>query len=358
MADLEGSPPSFSYYNRKKLVTILSIDGGGIRGIIPAVILSFLEQLLQESDGEEARLADYFDVIAGTSTGGLITAMLTAPDDYNRPLYAAEDITTFYLEHGPKIFPQERGALAKLTSFVKAMTGPKYNGKPQASPPNNEGEIESDKVPSYPELDAKISDICLGTSAAPTVLPSYYFQNVYEDGKTRDFNLIDGGIVCTNPTYLAINEVTKQMMKENPGCGSIHDRLLVLSIGTGSGRNEQKYNAKTTAKWGLLSWLFEKGSSPIIQAFYEAGADMVDYQNSTVFQSFRSQDNYLRLQDDSLTGAAASMDVSTEKNMGNLVKIAQELLRKPASRVDPETGQLKAVPHLGTNAAALQSWFL
>lgn len=102
--------------------------------------------------------------------------------------------------------------------------------------------------------------------------------------------------VFVGQTFLAINEVTKQMMKENPGCGSIHDRLLVLSIGTGSGRSEQKYNAKTTAKWGLLSWLFDKGSSPIIQAFYEAGADMVDYQNSTVFQSFRSQDNYLRLQ--------------------------------------------------------------
>lgn len=63
---------------------------------------------MQELDGEEVRLADYFDVIAGTSTGGLITAMLTAPDDYNRPLYAAKDITTFYLKHGPQIFPQER----------------------------------------------------------------------------------------------------------------------------------------------------------------------------------------------------------------------------------------------------------
>lgn len=86
------------------------------------------------------------------------------------------------------------------------------------------------------------------------------------------------------------------MMKENPDYGTIHDKLLVLSIGTGSGRNEQKYNAKTSAKWGLVSWLFEKGSSPIIQAFYEAGADMVDYQNNIVFQSFRSQHNYLRLQ--------------------------------------------------------------
>ena len=63
---------------------------------------------MQKLDGEEARLADYFDVIAGTSTGGLVTAMLTAPDDNNRPLFAAKDITDFYLEECPKIFPQSR----------------------------------------------------------------------------------------------------------------------------------------------------------------------------------------------------------------------------------------------------------
>lgn len=54
-------------------------------------------------DGKEARVADYFDVIAGTSTGGLVTAMLTAPNKEGRPLFAAKDISHFYLEHGPTI---------------------------------------------------------------------------------------------------------------------------------------------------------------------------------------------------------------------------------------------------------------
>ena len=62
--------------------------------------------MVQKLDGEDARIADYFDVISGTSTGGLVTTMLAAPDANNRPVFAAKDIKDFYLNHCPHIFPQ------------------------------------------------------------------------------------------------------------------------------------------------------------------------------------------------------------------------------------------------------------
>ncbi|MCB0397703.1 MAG: patatin-like phospholipase family protein, partial [Flavobacteriales bacterium] len=63
------------------MIRILSIDGGGIRGILPGQILVALEKKLQiKSKNEKARIADYFDLIAGTSTGGILTCALLAPD--------------------------------------------------------------------------------------------------------------------------------------------------------------------------------------------------------------------------------------------------------------------------------------
>ena len=74
-----------------KITRILSIDGGGIRGIVPAVILARLEEILQQlSSNPDARLVDFFDFFAGTSTGYMIVAGLFSPNKDNRPSYSAK----------------------------------------------------------------------------------------------------------------------------------------------------------------------------------------------------------------------------------------------------------------------------
>ncbi|XP_020517546.1 patatin-like protein 2 isoform X1 [Amborella trichopoda] len=289
-------------------ITILSIDGGGIRGIIPATILAFLESQLQKLDGEEMRIADYFDVIAETSTKGLVTAMLTAPGDDNRPLFAAKDITSFYLEHCTKIFPQRRGPFASCLKFLNAVVGPKYNGKylhdvvkrklgdksiaetlTNAVIPTFDIRrlqpiiFSTYQVKSHKSKNAVLSDICIGTSAAPTYLPAHYFETKGSNGKLKSYHLVDGGVAANNP----------------------------------------------------------------------ASADMVDIQMSVVFQALYSERSYLRIQDDNLTGTTSSVDIATKENLEKLVQIGKDLLKKSVSRVNLETGLFEPVENEGTNEQAL-----
>ncbi|KAL0314820.1 UNVERIFIED_CONTAM: Patatin-like protein 2 [Sesamum angustifolium] len=332
------------------LITILSIDGGGIREIIPATVLEFLESQLQKLDGEDARLADYFDVIAGTSTDGLVTAMLAAPDKNDRPLLAAKDIKPFYLENAPKIFPQKRGLVGFLTGLVKSTIRPKYDGdclhqiiKQNLGETRLHQTLTNIVVPTFDIkylqpmifstyeakqkqiLDTRLSDICIGTSAAPTYLPAYYFKNQDDQGNIREFNLVDGGVAAKirelSVAKIPLLRVTKQILDANPDFFPIKPTdfggFLVISLGTGSPKVEKHYNAKKAAKWGALGWLI-----PITDVFAQASADMVDFHIAVVFQALHSEQNYLRIQ-------------------------------KPASRVDLETGLFEPIENGGTNEEAL-----
>ncbi|KAG5543422.1 hypothetical protein RHGRI_016227 [Rhododendron griersonianum] len=149
------------------------------------------------------------------------------------------------------------------------------------------------QVKKSPELDAQLYDICISTSAAPTYLPPHQFNNPNGEGKIQEFNLIDGGVAANNPALVAISEVTKQIFGENP---VDYRRFLVISLGTGSPKVEEKYSAKMAAKWGVLGWLLHGGSTPLVDVFTQASADMVDFHISVIFQGHQSGDNYLRIQ--------------------------------------------------------------
>nr|POE96826.1 patatin-like protein 5 [Quercus suber] len=277
-------PPSHG-----NLVTILSIDGGGVRGIIPGVILAYLESQLQELDGEEVRLADVFDVVAGTSTAYYFFLIsVDKPSNLRR-------------------------------CIIRHM---------------------------YRHL------------SSPTFFPAHYFSNQDGHGRVRDFNLVDGGVAANNPTLIAISEVTKQIINKNPDLLPIkpmaYDQLLVISIGTGSNTSEQKYNSKTASKWGVISWLYDDGDSPLIDCYSDSSKDMVDYHNCVVFQALHSENNYLRIDINTLHGNLSSVDVSTKENLGNLVKLGEQLLENPVTRLNLDTGLYEPVENGGTNEAALK----
>ncbi|XP_024978087.1 patatin-like protein 2 [Cynara cardunculus var. scolymus] len=370
--------------SRTSVVTVLSIDGGGVRGIIPATLLSFLESKLQEIDGPAARIADYFDVIAGTSTGGLVTTMLVVAGDDNRPIYSAEDIKQFYFHHSPKIFPQISRIkfLNKVASFFGAVVGPKYDGKYLRSvtrqilqnrtlkqtltdviiPTFDIKRLQpiiftTDDAKEFVWKDALLSDVCISTSAAPTFFPPHYFETSDADGTTHGFDLIDGGVAANNPTQVAITHILKEILIGKHKFSDMESmdgrRMLVLSLGTGIPKREEKYNARTASRWGLLNWVFDNGSSPIIDIYSDASSDMVDIHVSTFFRTLHAEKNYLRIQEDNLLEDTSSVDIATDENMKALEDIGTTLLNEKVSRVDLETGMFQEVEGEGTNSEAL-----
>jgi hypothetical protein len=124
---------------------------------------------------------------------------------------------------------------------------------------------------------------------------------------------------------------------------------MVLSLGTGSAKAEEKFDAVQSSKWGLLGWLNNKDTTPIIDSFSQASADLVDIHASVLFQALHSERQYLRIQDDELTGETSSVDVSTVENLNRLVGVGKGLLKKPACKVNIETGKNELDAHRGTN---------
>lgn len=114
---------------------------------------------------------------------------------------------------------------------------------------------------------------------------SYGLPNWY-----TDFQAL---VAISQVTKHAFNSANRDLFPIKP---VDYGRFLVISIGTGTAKVEMKYNAKKAAKWGVLCWLMQGGSSPIVDVFTQASADMVDFHNSVFFQALHSQDNYLRIQ--------------------------------------------------------------
>lgn len=222
---------------------ILSLDGGGIKGIFSAAILAFLEEDLNLT------ISDHFDLIVGTSTGGIIALCLGIGMN-------PREVVKFYIEKGPRIFP------AKAGSKVRQVFASKYNPtqlqealreclgekrladskKRLVIPSYNIGEddVYLFKTPHHEHLkrDYRVPmwKVGMATSSAPTYLPT--FKGV--DG----VRLVDGGIWANNPTMVGIIEAYS--MLDVP-----LSAMRVFSLGTTNG---VKHRAKKLDRGGIWQW--------------------------------------------------------------------------------------------------------
>ncbi|XP_016508637.1 patatin group D-3-like [Nicotiana tabacum] len=199
------------------------------------------------------------------------------------------------------------------------------------------------QIANSPHLDAKLSDICIGTSAAPTYFPPYYFENDDGKGNQYEFNLIDGAVAAANPALIALSTVTRSV-EADPSFASIKPldikQILLLSLGTGTTADfAGTYTAEEADNWGLVSWLFHNNSNPLIEMSSEASAIMNDYYIATIYHALGAETNYLRIEERALTGTTTQMDNATEANMNLLVQVGENLLKKPVSKKNPETNE-------------------
>lgn len=368
-------------------ITILSIDGGGVRGVIPSTILEELEACLQELDGSDARIVDYFDLIAGTSTGGLITAMLAAPSKENpkRPMFTCPEVTQLYKKFATRIFPRPRGPFGKIRKNLKSLTGPKYQPDDLDSllleyfDDNTwlRGMLTNVIIPAFdikiqqpvffssaraqadPLENPPLRYVCRATSAAPTYFPPVSFTLIDQSQNvSREFNMIDGGVAVNNPTYVAITQAIKEVRAGGMCSERVkyqgYDDLLVLSLGTGN--EVSTFDSDEVAKWGAVKWMVHGGETPLLDMVFNASSDMVDYNLNIVFETQDSSKNYLRITTDNLEGSAKSLDDSSQSNMDSLVKTAKELLDENVKERDFSTGKLVDIPHGGKNREALQTF--
>lgn len=311
---------------KKAKIRVLAIDGGGIRGIIPARILVHVEEILKEiSRDENAKISDYFDLIAGTSTGGILTALILAP----YPEYTAKDMVKLYVEHGEAIFTRslitrsvDRGALfnplyqhepiekilddylgtLKISELKRPCLIPTYNIETGTAT-----FISSLGIFQNPKHDRQVKDVLRATTAAPT-----YFSPTH---KKKDA-FIDGGMFANNPALCAYVEATK--FPSEPRAQDI----MVLSLGTGS--INRKYPYESARRWGRLNWI-----RPALEIYSSAASQTVNHQLEMIYMNKDREENYLRIEPD-LKNATASiaMDNASADNIQELIKVGEKMCEK------------------------------
>ena len=299
---------------------ILSLDGGGIRGVISARILQEVEKQLQEQHGQS--IGQYFDMVAGTSTGSLIAAAITVG-------YTPADMINIYKNQGLEIFPYHSLlSLKRWKILLKyGLSAPKFfhdglmkvvcgldkfkNSAGEFLKLSEAGRKSPDQekpdlillILAYDAMyrnttfftnyhkgkkwfdEQPLWKICVSSASAPTFFPACELVHTAKDEKIEEvwhFPHVDGGVTANNPTLCAISHAIE--------LGHKLEDIQVLSIGTG--QNKKPLDFKTVEGWGLIQWGLR-----IADVFMEGQAEVQSKVCLSLLGGMQSQ-RYLRLQFD------------------------------------------------------------
>lgn len=331
----------------RKQYTVLTIDGGGIRGIIPARVLKDIE----ERAGRP--VCGLFDMVSGTSTGGIIALGLTKPRNGTRePANRAADLLELYVDHGPELFPH---SIMREIRSAHGAVDTRYPIGPLEALCKQRFEdtmlseaLTEVVVPSYDlsrpgpfffkrrytqqdsAWDVKMWQVARATSAAPTYFEPACVAEFKDEG---DHALVDGGVYANNPSVAAYSDAAQVWAG-----AEIH----VVSIGTGQPPQDQREHGgipvpyADAQHWGLLKW-----ARPMLDVVFDGVAKTVEWQMQRLCETHGAL-HYHRLQS-TLPTASHAMDDASVENLENLQADAETLVREQSATLDEIGTMLAAV---------------
>jgi uncharacterized protein len=315
------------YDTCKTKVRILSIDGGGIRGLIPALILGEIERLTEKP------VSSLFDLIAGTSTGGILALALCVPNRNGEgPAHSASDVAQFYIDDGPLIF--SRSLKYKLAS-VNGLLRSHYPSKPIEQVLEKfyggsrlKDSLTSLLIPSYElrqrtpfffrssmakvraDYDYPMHIVARSTSAAPTYFSPTEIANT---SSASSYLLVDGGVFANNPAACALVEAKVQFPHAS--------EITLVSLGTGTRAGGSTPNGSST--WGVAQW-----ARPILNTVLDGVSSTVHYQLSQLLPPHQDGTaRYYRFQP-MLAGHCVDLDDTSPAHMTQLKQTATNTIEQ------------------------------
>lgn len=306
---------------------VLAVDGGGIRGMIPAMVLDHLEQLTGKP------CCELFDLVAGTSTGAICALGIAVPvaPGARLPRYSGADLVSLYRDEGPLVFGRRWFRRLPGFKFMGDLAGPKYPARGveevlrRRFAHDDGSEIMLSEalvdaiVPTYDIAvrapyffkrskarvdlvdDAPVWQVTRAAAAAPSFFP----PALVEPGRGRRV-LVDGGVVANNPAMCAYIEALEAQ----------HRRPDLILVSLGTGEHPRPIGYREASGWGVAGW-----SEQLMGVLLDGESDAVDHQ----LRRLMAPGRYYRFQT-RLLSASDAMDDTSTANLQALERTAHQLL--------------------------------
>ncbi|MDG2460841.1 MAG: patatin-like phospholipase family protein [Luminiphilus sp.] len=299
---------------------VLAIDGGGIRGIIPALVVAQIERKMRKPASE------LFDLMVGTSTGGILALGLSRPGIGRPAQFSARRVVKLYEDHGATIFEHSLWRKLRTAGGILEEAYSHENLEAVLAHYFADATLQDCELPimvtSYDIHNRKtvflkswhsehMKVFCRDAARATSAAPTYFEPKPLDAGSTQHI-LIDGGIFMNSPSVSAYAEARKLFPQ---------DEIKLLSLGTGELTRPIPYHQAKT--WGSALWVIS-----LLDCIFDGASKAADYQ----MRLFLGED-YQRLQIP-LHYASDDMDDASKGNIRNLKQTAGELLANHPDFID------------------------